>query len=364
MSETASYNEVLCGISNDGVAPRHAGFVPNAARRADTLMNDATLAITDIFSLIREDLELAGHIFDDALQSDLPFVNDLSATVRAYRGKMLRPGLLLLSARSSGRVTQVHSTLAAVVEMVHMATLVHDDVLDEAEERRRGPTVRMLEGNKGAVLLGDFFISHAFHLCASIGDTHASTRIGQTTNCVCEGEMLQNRHCQDAGLSLEDYLEIIRRKTAVLTAVCCELGAHYAGAANCVVESLSRFGLSLGMAFQIVDDVLDITGEQQTVGKTLGTDMQGGKATLPLIHCRDHAEGAVHHRIVDALSGETSLHGAALIELLNSTGSLDWSLATARSYIDGAMAELEALPPGEGREALEALAELTLRRRF
>src|SRR5882724_5385145 len=173
--------------------------------------------------------------FREELVSELPCVNMLVKHVSRFRGKMLRPMLVLLSGQACGKLTDAHTVLATVVEMVHMATLVHDDVLDEAELRRKGATINHLRGNEAAVLLGDYLISHSYHLCSSLDSQYASRLIGKTTNEVCEGELLQIDNRNNYDLSEETYLQIIKRKTAVLCATCCSLGAMFAGAnAQCV----------------------------------------------------------------------------------------------------------------------------------
>ena len=194
-------------------------------------MSHLSLPLTDLYSPIRDDLAVVERIFDEEIASDFDFVNGFCDTVRSYRGKMLRPAMLLLAGKATGELSGAHRTLAAVVEMVHMATLVHDDVLDEADERRRQPTIASIAGNTTAVLLGDYLISHAFHLCSGLQSQYASRRIGATTNLVCEGELLQNHHRGDLDLTEETYLQIIRRKTGTLTAVSAELGAKFAGPA-------------------------------------------------------------------------------------------------------------------------------------
>lgn len=151
-----------------------------------------TESLQALYAPIHDDLKSVVQTFDSQIVGDLPFINHLCDVVRAYRGKMLRPALVLLSARATGELTPTHTTLAAAIEMVHMATLVHDDVLDEADERRRQPTINHISGNVAAVLLGDYLISHAYHLCSSLGNRHVSLRLGATTNTICEGELLQN----------------------------------------------------------------------------------------------------------------------------------------------------------------------------
>jgi octaprenyl-diphosphate synthase len=219
------------------------------------------LPLTELYEPIREDIAVVKRLFDQELRTDLPCVNELCDRVRRFRGKMLRPALLLLSAKACGKLKHEHHVLAAVVEMVHIATLVHDDVLDEATTRRRQPTINAISGNIAAVLLGDYLISHAYHLCSSLHDPSASRFIGATTNAVCEGELLQNHHQGNPRLGEAEYFEIIRRKTGMLTAACCKLGAEHAGADLDVVRALEAYGLSAGIAFQIIDDVLDVIGK-------------------------------------------------------------------------------------------------------
>ena len=186
-----------------------------------------------LIDCIAPQLDAVDKQFVRELKSDVPCVNTLVKHVSRFRGKMLRPTLVLLSGKAANptsALTDAHVTIATVVEMVHMATLVHDDVLDEAELRRKGATINHLRGNEAAVLLGDYLISHSYHLCSSLDSQLASRIIARTTNLVCEGELLQIDNRNNYELSKETYLEIINRKTAVLTAACCQLGAIFAGA--------------------------------------------------------------------------------------------------------------------------------------
>jgi octaprenyl-diphosphate synthase len=269
----------------------------------------------------------------------------------------------LLSARTAGKIEPAHHALAAVVEIVHMATLVHDDVLDEADERRRRPTIRLLAGNIGAVLLGDYLISHAFHLCSGVG-RHASRKIGAAANRVCEGELLQNVHAGDLDLSESTYLEMIRRKTAALTAVSCELGAHYAGADDDATAALRGFGESAGIAFQIMDDVLDITGESSLMGKTLGRDQAGGKPTLPVIHALAASAPPVRAELRDVLSRATDADRSRLRSLLDDLGGIDYAVTAARAHVHDALRHLDAFPASDARASLAAMAEFILRRAY
>jgi len=328
------------------------------------LINSVTLPLAELYAPVREDLAIAEQVFDRELVSEFAFVNTLCDTVRSYRGKMLRPALLLLSAKAAGSVSRPHHTLAAVVEIVHMATLVHDDVLDEAEERRRRPAIRALAGNRAAVLLGDYLISHAFHLCSGLPDTFACRRIGAATNIVCEGEMLQNHRCGQHDLSEEVYFDIVRRKTAALTATACELGAYYAGADESAVEALRVYGESAGIAFQIMDDCLDIVGDPRTVGKTLGRDLASGKLTLPTLHCLNHADRSVRSAMTAMVAGDAPCDRGLLREWLLATGSLDYAVEAAEGYVAEARRKLDVLPPGDAKSSLVAMAEFVIQRNF
>src|SRR5450432_1164697 len=207
--------------------------------------------LSGLMECIAPQLAAVEKRFAAELSSDLSCVNTLIKHVSRFRGKMLRPVLVLLSGKACGKLVDAHTVIATVVEMVHMATLVHDDVLDEAELRRKGATINHLRGNEAAVLLGDYLISHSYHLCSSLDSQYASRVIGKTTNQVCEGELLQIHNRNNLDLSEETYLQIITLKTAVLCAACCLLGAKYAGASEAVVERMRTYGLALGTAFQI-----------------------------------------------------------------------------------------------------------------
>ncbi|MFQ5415069.1 MAG: polyprenyl synthetase family protein [Phycisphaerae bacterium] len=324
----------------------------------------ASPRLAELYAPIRSDLAVAARVFDEEVFSELSFVNGLCETVRSYRGKMLRPALLLLCGRATGCVTAAHHTLAAVVEMVHMATLAHDDVLDDASTRRRNVTVNALAGNTSAVLLGDYLISHAFHLCSSLDSQYASRLIGATTNTVCEGELLQNHSRGRFDLSESAYFDIIGRKTAALTATCCALGGRYADGDADVVDALASYGRSVGIAFQIVDDVLDVVGDGGEVGKTLGRDMDLGKLTLPTIHCLRAGDDAVKTRLLQALSDPAVRRNGALRAWLTETGSLSYARCTAERYVADAVARLDVLAPSDAKASLTAMAEFIVLRRY
>ncbi|QEH35062.1 Octaprenyl-diphosphate synthase [Aquisphaera giovannonii] len=331
--------------------------------RRPVLEMDATRrALADLFAPIRDELAEAERIFRRELESRFPFVQQLVDHCGDYRGKRLRPALLLLSGRACGAVTGAHPVLAAVVEMIHTATLVHDDILDESMVRRHAATVNAEWGNETAVLLGDYMFTHAFHLAASLETTQACRWIGRATNRVCEGEMQQVHHRGNLDLGEDGYFAIIDGKTAELTAVSCRLGAHYAGADADTSEALDRYGRNLGIAFQIADDVLDLWGDERATGKSLGTDLEKQKLTLPLIHLLAHAKPAATAAARRLLERARPECRRELVPLLEEAGSLDYAWQRARGHVREAIAALDGLPDSEAVAALRVLAELSARR--
>jgi len=314
-----------------------------------------TLALVN--ETIKKELAAVEQLFTDELSTDLPCVNTLIKHVSRFRGKMLRPTLVLLAGKACGQLTDAHSVLATVVEMVHMATLVHDDVLDEAELRRKGATINHLRGNEAAVMLGDYLISHSYHLCSSLDSQLASRLIARTTNRVCEGELLQIDNRNNLELTEETYLEIITRKTASLCATCCLLGASYAGANESVVEQLEHYGLSLGTAFQIQDDILDIVGDPLTVGKTLGLDLEKGKLTLPIIHYLRTAPLEKRERMRAIIADQSPDRIDRVRNLLLASESIPYARHAARDHVQRARAALADLPETSARRLLDAMAE-------
>ncbi len=324
--------------------------------------------------------------FNAELASDLACVNRLVEHVGRYRGKMLRPTLVLVAGLCAARPGQelgpAHSDAAVVVELTHMATLVHDDILDEAQMRRKGATVNRLEGNETAVMLGDYLFSHAFHLCSRLHDCRVTQVMSRTTNIVCEGELLQLANRNNWDLTEETYFDIIRRKTAALCAVSCHLGAMLTGADDAVCDALAGFGQHLGMAYQIVDDLLDLTGDQATVGKTLGRDLQKGKLTLAMIHglraagpggrqtllaiLEQHGLGRSQgngHSHANDRNGLDAATADKVRELLTAHGSLEFAKQSAVKLIQQAQSALSPLPDSPMRNFLTNVAQAVVTRR-
>lgn len=322
---------------------------------------------------LAQGLERVQIRFDAHLESDLPPVARLCRHVERYRGKMLRPSLTLLcglaaSARTAdfeAALTENQVSVAAVCEMVHMATLVHDDVLDEADTRRSGQTVNRLQGNETAVMLGDLLIASAFRLCATI-DAPTALAVGRASVELCEGELLQLHHRDSWSIDEPTYYEIINRKTAALIAVACELGAIHAGAARPLASSLAAFGRHLGVAFQIQDDLLDILGERSTLGKPVHKDLEKGKPTLPVIHHLAATSPRERSRMLDLLDHAavemTSDIARRIAISLESTGSIEHSRLTAKSLVARAIAELAQVPESPARSLLRVMADAVVSR--
>ena len=327
----------------------------------------STVAAEAIFPVSLEPyLDAVNALFTAELSSPLPHVQQLLTHVGRFRGKMLRPVLVLLAGQAVQNqpvpLASVHITLATVVEMVHVSTLVHDDILDNAEVRRRGATINYLHGNEAAVLLGDLLISHAFHLCSSLESQAASRLIGYTTNIVCEGELTQNFNRGNWALDEPTYFDIIYRKTASLIETSCRLGARESTQRTEAVDALAKFGRLIGLAFQIVDDILDITGTQSSVGKSLGTDIEKGKLTLPMIHFLANAAPSHRELLIGLLESNELDRVERVRQLLIPSFSMVYARQKAQNLIDQAMEALEILPASPVRHTLTEMARFVTSR--
>ncbi len=310
---------------------------------------------------LSEQLAAVEERFNAELISDLQAVRDLVGHIERYRGKMLRPSLLLLTGMAvdpRGSVTDRHITLAAVVEMVHIATLVHDDVLDEANVRRGGNTVNALRGNEAAVMFGDVLISHAYHLGSSLESTTPARMVAATTNTVVEGELLQLANRNNWRLSEETYSEIVRRKTGALIGASARLGAWASGMDELHGQAVYDFGERMGVAFQIIDDVLDLTGSPAVMGKSLGKDLEKGKLTLPLIHRLETAEPDERRRLQGLLeAGDLDAGAREIGYMLLDSDSTWYAHHRAEQYIEQAKAAIAVLPDSAAKEMMLAVAD-------
>lgn len=285
-------------------------------------------------------------------------------------GKRLRPALLLLSgiacdpANRAANVDDDHIVMATVVEMVHTATLIHDDVLDKASSRRHVPTINARWNDDTSILLGDYLFAQSFYLAATLPSTLACRWVGQAAQAVCEGELRQVLGRDWLDIDEETYLDMIRGKTAELTRVSCQLGAQLSGADDATVKAFGKYGNDLGIAFQIADDFLDLWGHDVEIGKTLGTDLQQGKITLPLIRLLRHENRAIAAKAIDALRAEPVERLDQIRPLLRKSDAAEYTREVADRYRRAAIASLQHLPPSEALHSLMMIADFSVDRRF
>ena len=316
-----------------------------------------------LYAPIADELKQAENILQQELRSEYPYVDELVRHGFLLGGKRLRPALLLLAAKASGTVTDDHLVLAAVIEMIHTATLVHDDVLDEAEIRRHLATVNSRWDDEASILLGDFLFTHSFYLASSLESTLACRWIGRATNIVCEGELRQKGSRGNYEISEKDYFSIIQAKTAELCDCSCRLGAHYAGADTELVDRMATYGRYLGIAFQIIDDVLDLAGAEAQVGKSLGTDLDQQKPTLPIIRLLAETPESERPDLLDILTHDDAAYRhRELATMLQSSGCLASTRETATEYTNQAAAQLDGLPPSDAADVLRALTVFVVSR--
>ena len=297
------------------------------------------------------------------LQSDVPLVSQVSQYIIAAGGKRLRPALLLLTCGALGYQGEQRLNMAAVVEFIHTATLLHDDVVDASTLRRGRATANEAFGNPASVLVGDFLYSRAFQMMVDAGDMRIMQTLAEATNVIAEGEVLQLMNMHDASLTEDGYLLVIRSKTAKLFEASARLAALLAGSPLMIEQSCADYGQALGTAFQVIDDVLDYDGDAQVMGKNLGDDLREGKATLPLIIAMQR--GTTHEGKVIREAIETGGTGsmAQIIEIVQKTGALAATRDAAAAEAQRALDALQNLPQNIHADALRQLASQLLDRR-
>lgn len=318
--------------------------------------------LEQMYAPVAKHMEQVEQRLRSEMRSRYDFVDELVRYGVLLGGKRLRPALVLLAAKACGGVREPHVLLATVLEMIHTATLVHDDVLDRAEQRRHLATVNSRWDNEASILLGDFLFSHAFFLTSLTGDAFACRRIGESTNRVCEGEIRQKGTRSKYDLSEDEYLEIIDAKTAELCACACHLGAHYAGADKQTVERMTAFGRELGIAFQIADDMLDLYGDETQTGKSLGTDLDQRLLTMPTIHALRSLPEAERDRLVQSMRDESPTVHRELLDACRQCGSLEYTRDRAGAHIQNAMDNLRHLPDSPAKTVLERIASFVIDR--
>ncbi len=297
---------------------------------------------------VEERIAQQARTFDPAVEPYVSYACESS-------GKRLRPALALLAGGATGEINSSHLDLAVVLELIHAATLVHDDIMDGAEIRRTQPTANAKWGNAISVLLGDCLFAHALKLSTSFPNGEVSRRIASAASDVCSGEIIQTQRRFDLKLGVSDYFRIIEMKTATLFAAASELGAFINEAPPEVISAMKTFGLRFGAAYQIYDDCLDLAGSEEKAGKTLGTDLRKGKLTLPILHLLQTASPAEHHRYSEMILRSEEEDAIGLAEAAQSSGALNFAISTTERMLRDAQQQVTLLPRNKYSEALHAV---------
>lgn len=319
--------------------------------------------IKSITNLVQDDFQATNQVILSQLQSDVALVNQLGHYIVAAGGKRLRPLLVLMVANAFGYKGNQHHKTAAIVEFIHTATLLHDDVVDESDRRRGRETANALFGNAASVLVGDFLYSRAFQMMVELDKMQIMQILANTTNQIAEGEVLQLMNCNDPEATEESYFKVIRNKTGILFAAACQLGAIISGRDD-MSEQMKDFGMHLGLAFQLMDDALDYVADSDALGKNVGDDLAEGKPTLPLIYAKQKADKAGEKLIKQCIENGGIEHLAEIQAIIKQTGSIKYTLDKARAEVDLAKGKLTNMPDNSFTEALNQLADLSVERSY
>lgn len=319
--------------------------------------------IKAIQTLIADDMNSVNQLIHAQMQSDVALVNQLGLYIVNSGGKRVRPMLALLAARALGYQGDKHVTLATIVEFIHTATLLHDDVVDESDLRRGEPTANAEFGNAASVLVGDFIYTRSFQLMVGLGQMRIMDILADATNVIAEGEVLQLMNCNDPDTTEQSYMQVIYSKTAKLFEAATQLAAVITEQDANVEEAMRLYGMHLGTAFQLVDDVLDYSANAHTLGKNIGDDLAEGKPTLPLIYAMQHGEAAQKQQIREAIEQGNGLNYLGdILATLTQTKALDFTMQRAQQEADKAISALDFLPESAEKEALVALANIAVKR--
>jgi octaprenyl-diphosphate synthase len=311
---------------------------------------------------IRDDFAAVNRLVVERLHSEVGLVENIGHYIVEGGGKRMRPLITLLCARALGYAGERHVELATVIEFLHTATLLHDDVVDVSALRRGRATANANWGNAPSVLVGDFIYSRAFQVLVGIGDMRILQLMSDTTNVIAEGEVEQLARAGDPQTTEAQYMQVIRKKTAVLFAAAAEGAAILAGANGSRQAAMRDYGMNLGLAFQLIDDVLDYSGDPQVMGKNVGDDLAEGKPTLPLIHALGHAGPAAAATVREAILARSKEQLTEIATTVQACGALDYTRSRAEHHRDQAVAALAELPHSAFRQNLLAIAELAVAR--
>jgi octaprenyl-diphosphate synthase len=326
--------------------------------------HDVTANVDTLRAIVSDDIAAVDELIRTRLYSDVALINQLSNYIINSGGKRLRPLLVLLSARACQYQDSQHINLAAVIEFIHTATLLHDDVVDASLLRRGNMTANAVWGNEASVLVGDFLYSRAFEMMVEANDMRILEILSHTTNTIAEGEVLQLLNCHDAETTEDRYLEVISRKTAKLFEAAARIGAVLGKQSDAIETALASYGLHLGIAFQLIDDVLDYSASPVNTGKNLGDDLAEGKPTLPLLHAMNKGTPNEAHIIRKAIENGGHENMSAVLAAIESTGSISYTAQAAQREARQAITALDPLPSSTYKKALCSLAEFSVSRTF
>lgn len=320
--------------------------------------------IQSIYSLIQDDMKAVDELIQQRLQSDVALINQLGFYIINSGGKRLRPAIAILSARACGYEGSQHINLATIIEFIHTATLLHDDVVDNSDMRRGQETANSLWGNEASVLVGDFLYTRSFEMMVEIESMRLMHILSHTTNIIAEGEVLQLLNCHDADTTEERYLEVIHHKTAKLFEAAGQLGAVISGSDNAIETAMASYAMHLGSAFQLVDDLLDYSQSSETIGKNIGDDLAEGKPTLPLIYAMQHGNAEQAAIIREAIEQGQRDRINDIIEIIQNTGAIDYTAKAAEKEVMQAKKALDRLAESPYKQALLSLADFAIQRNY
>lgn len=319
--------------------------------------------LEQINELTAQDMAAVNETILSQLNSDVSLINQLGYYIISGGGKRIRPMIAILAARALDYQGKQHVTIAALIEFIHTATLLHDDVVDESDMRRGKATANAAFGNAASVLVGDFIYTRAFQMMTSLGSLRILGLMSEAVNVIAEGEVLQLMNCNDPDITEESYMRVIYSKTARLFEAAAQSSGILAGATEAQEQGLQDYGRYLGTAFQLIDDLLDYSADGQTLGKNVGDDLSEGKPTLPLLHAMRHGDPQQTAMIREAIEQGNGRHLLdPVLEAMRQCGSLEWTRMRAEEEADKAIAALQALPESPWRSALEALAHMAVQR--
>ena len=317
----------------------------------------------DIQTLLKEDLAQTDVLLHSRLSSNVALINQVSSYIISAGGKRLRPLLLLLCARATHYQGEHHRLMAVVIELIHTATLLHDDIVDESSTRRGKNTANEVWGNAASVLVGDFLYSRSFEMMVEPGSMKIMQILSKATNEIAQGEVLQLLNCKNSALTQDEYYQVIERKTAVLFQAATQIGGILSKVNNTQEQALKDYGLHLGNAFQIIDDVLDYESDSDTMGKEVGDDLSEGKTTLPMIYALANTSGADKQLLEDAINNADNTKITKVVQILQSVDAFGYTRKQAKKSADLAKASLDSIDPSPYKEALILLCDLSLARK-